>query len=66
MEIVSKPLDGAGLNEEKIAQLFRIPLFSRESAMIISAARQKSERARNGLAGGNLRGSGSLTLAGPE
>jgi hypothetical protein len=30
MEIVSKSLDGAVLNEEEIAQLFRISLFSRE------------------------------------
>ena len=50
MEIVSKSLDGAVLNEEEIAQLFRVPLFSRESAMILSAAREKSERASNALA----------------
>jgi len=50
MEIVSKSLDGAVLNEEEIAQRFRIPLFSQESAMMLSAAREKSERASNGLA----------------
>ncbi len=50
MEIVSKSLDGAVLNKAEIATLFRIPLFSRESAMILSAAREKSERASNGLA----------------
>jgi hypothetical protein len=50
MEIVSKSLDGALLNEEEIGRLFRIPLFSRESAMILSAAREKSERASNSLA----------------
>jgi biotin synthase len=48
--IVSKSLDGALLNAEEIARLFRVPLFSKESAMILSAAREKSERASNGLA----------------
>ena len=50
MEIVSKSLDGALLNEEEIAQLLTIPLFSRESAMLLSAAREKSERTGSGLA----------------
>jgi len=50
MEIVSKSLDGEVLNQDEIAQLFRIPLFSRESAMVLAAARDKSERASNGLA----------------
>ena len=49
-EIVRKSLDGTALKAEKIVQLFRIPLFSRESAMILSAAREKSERASNSLA----------------
>ncbi len=42
--------DGAVLNEAEIARLFRIPLFSEESAVVLSAARQKSERAGSGLA----------------
>lgn len=50
MKIVDKALDGARLNPEEIAHLFGIPLFSRESATIISAAREKSARASNGLA----------------
>ena len=50
MEIVSKSLHGAVLTKEEIARLFRIPLFSSESAMILAAAREKSERASNGLA----------------
>ena len=48
-EIVRKSLDGTALKAEKIVQLFRIPLFFRESAMILSAAREKSERSSNGL-----------------
>jgi hypothetical protein len=50
MEIVSRSLDGSVLNEEEIAQLLRIPLFSRESAMSLSPAGEKSERASNSLA----------------
>ena len=50
LQTVSKSLDGGVLNGEEIAQLFRVPLFSRESAMIISSARRKSERASHGLA----------------
>ena len=50
LQTVSKSLDGGVLNGEEIAQLFRVPLFSRESAMIISSARHKSERASHGLA----------------
>ena len=50
MEIVRKALNGAVLNQEEITRLFRIPLFSSESAMILAAAREKSERASNGLA----------------
>jgi biotin synthase len=50
MEIISKSLGGTLPNEDETAQLFRAPLFSRESAMILSAAREKSERASNGLA----------------
>ena len=43
MEIISKSLGGTLPNEDEIAQLFSAPLFSRESAMILSAAREKSE-----------------------
>lgn len=49
-EVIKKSLEDAALTEEEIAHLFRIPLFSRESAMILSVAREKSERASNGLA----------------
>jgi biotin synthase len=49
-EIIKKSLEDAALTEEEIARLFRVPLFSRESAIIVSAAREKSERASNGLA----------------
>ncbi len=50
MEIVKKSLEGGVLNPDEIAQLFSVPLFSSKSAMIISATREKSERASNGLA----------------
>jgi biotin synthase len=49
-EIIDKSLGGAVLSKEEIALLFRAPLFSRESALILSAARQKSEKASHGLA----------------
>jgi biotin synthase len=38
------------LSEEEIALLFKVPLFSEESAMIIAASRKKSESASNGFA----------------
>jgi biotin synthase len=49
-EIIRKSLDGAALSEDEIASLYRVPLFSEDSAMIISASRKKSESACNGLA----------------
>lgn len=49
-EILGKALDGASLNREEISSLFRIPLFSEESAMILAASRRKSESASKGLA----------------
>ena len=49
-EIVNKSLDGAELIEDEIADLFKVPLFSYESAMIQAASRQKSEKACSGLA----------------
>lgn len=49
-EIIDKSLDGAVLSMEEIAHLFQVPLFSRESALILSAAREKSEKASHALA----------------
>jgi biotin synthase len=49
-EIVRKSLDGEVLEGAEIARLFGVPLFSSESAMILAAARQKSDKASNGLA----------------
>ena len=49
-DIIKKSLDRNMLAEEEIASLFKVPLFSEESAMIISASRKKSESASNGLA----------------
>jgi biotin synthase len=49
-EILKKALDGTSLNREEISSLFRIPLFSEESAMILAASRRKSGSASNGLA----------------
>jgi biotin synthase len=48
--IVKKSLDGGSLSKDEVSSLFRIPLFSEESAMILSASRKKSESASNGLA----------------
>jgi biotin synthase len=49
-DIVTKSLDGSPLSEEEILLLFRVPLFSEESAIIISASRKKSESSSNGFA----------------
>lgn len=49
-EIINKSLDGRELTKEEIAKLFRVPLFSDESAMVIAASRRKSEKACSGLA----------------
>jgi biotin synthase len=49
-EILKKALDGTSLSGEEISSLFRISLFSEESAMILAASRRKSESASSGLA----------------
>jgi len=49
-EIIKKSFDGTLLTKAEIASLFKVPLFSGESAMIIAASREKSEAASNGLA----------------
>jgi len=49
-DIITKSLDGNMLTEEEIVSLFKVPLFSEESAMIIAASRKKSESASSGLA----------------
>lgn len=49
-EIVRKSLDGEIIGEAEIACLLRVPLFSMDSAMIVAAAREKSERASGSLA----------------
>jgi len=49
-EILKKSLEGISLSKDDISSLFRIPLFSEESAMILAASRRKSESASNGLA----------------
>jgi biotin synthase len=49
-EMLKKSLDGISLTRDEIASLFRIPLFSDESALILAASRRKSESASNGLA----------------
>ncbi len=48
--IIEKSLNGEDLGAEEIAGLFEIPLFSPESALLLSAARKKSDRASGGLA----------------
>ena len=49
-EILKKSLEGISLSKDDISSLFRIPLFSEESAMILAASRRKSESASSGLA----------------
>jgi len=49
-DIITKSLDGNTLTAEEIASLFKVPLFSEESGMIIAASRKKSESASSGLA----------------
>ena len=49
-DILKKSLDGEDLGSEDIALLFRVPLFSEESAMTLAASRKKSESACHGLA----------------
>lgn len=48
--IIDKSLSGHILNAKEIALLFKVPLFTYESALIQSAARQMCEKASNGLA----------------
>jgi len=50
IDIIKKSLEGGNLTADEIAQLFEVPLFSSESAMIIAAGRQKCEKACKGLA----------------
>jgi len=49
-DIITKSLGGTMLTKEEIASLFKVPLFSEESAMIIAASRKKSESASGGSA----------------
>lgn len=49
-DITKKISDGAELSREEITDLFNVPLFSSESFLIQAAAREKSEKACNGLA----------------
>ena len=49
-KIISKSMQGEVISVEEIAHLFAVPLFSEESANIISASRRKSESACGGLA----------------
>jgi biotin synthase len=49
-KILEKALDGTVLTRDELSSLFRIPLFSEDSAMILSASRKKSETASNGFA----------------
>jgi biotin synthase len=49
-EIIKKTLDDGHLTNEEIAALFKVPLFTDESALILSASRKKSGIASHGLA----------------
>jgi len=49
-DIIKKSLDAGDLTAEETAALFRVPLFTDESALILSASRKKSEKASHGSA----------------
>ena len=49
-DIIKRSLEGEILTADEIAQLFNVPLFSPESAMIIASGRQKSEKVCQGQA----------------
>ena len=49
-DIIQKSWEGEELSAEEITRLFKVPLFSEESALVQTASRRKSERASNGLA----------------
>ena len=48
--LVQKSIEGADHTQDEIATLFKTHLFSRESALIQAAAREKSEKACASLA----------------
>lgn len=49
-EVVAKALSGDTLDSNEIALLFKVPLFTYDSALIQAAAREMCEEASNGLA----------------
>jgi biotin synthase len=49
-KIMTKSLQGEVISAEEIALLFEVPLFSEQSAKIISASRRKSEKAGSKMA----------------
>jgi biotin synthase len=49
-DIIKKSTDGILLTKEEITTLFKVPIFSEESAIVLAASRKKSEKASNGLA----------------
>lgn len=49
-ELIKKSLSGDSLSSDDIGRLFRVPLFSPESGLVQAAARQKSQKASQGLA----------------
>jgi biotin synthase len=49
-DLISKSMDGVELTADEIADLFDVPLFSTEAAMIQAAGRRKSDMASGGLA----------------
>jgi biotin synthase len=49
-KIIMKSLQGDVISDEEIALLFEVPLFSEQSAKIISASRRKSEKAGGQIA----------------
>lgn len=49
-DLISKSMDGVELTAEEIADLFDVPLFSSEAAIIQAAGRRKSDMASGGLA----------------
>jgi biotin synthase len=49
-KIIQKSLDNKELSEKEIRDLFKVPVFSKESSLLLWAARKKSMQVNNGVA----------------
>ena len=49
-KIIQKSLNDTELSEKEIRDLFKVPVFSKESSLLLWAARKKSAQVSNGIA----------------